>query len=520
MSNIRDFVTEEGVLVIPNREFDDTGSVLTIPNNVKTLYGQDGCWPEDVNAAVKRIVFEPGGKVDIEDGAFDYYYPFIQEIDFADSVNRIGEYAFPKKKLTEIILPEGLAALGGSAFTGCKDVVKIIIPDSVTSVGNGCFNGCDKLQSLECNQENFDRFLDSFNAKNKQKMVLGYLRGDYKCTSSLGEKTIAYLQKNQKKLIDAIVEEDNDYSMGALLSLPAKYDKEYLKITEKKAGSKVLGVLLDYLNMKDDSSKAEKLLLEDEQSKPKTIEEWKKIFQLTNLGENEICVGKYKGYETSVTIPDSIGKRKVTKIEKTFFENTSITNVYLPEGLLEIGQESFRGCSALQQIILPKSLQIIGSTAFKECCSLAEIIIPEKLKAIRASAFEKCTCLTEIIIPDSVKEIGTFTDVWDFGSAFSGCTNLKSVKLSDKIKCIPSSTFCGCSSLTKIELPQKLKEIGAFAFTGCSSLESLYIPDTVKKVSVDHVFRGCEKLIITAKKGSFAEQYAIKSNIPVETIEE
>ena len=144
-----------------------------------------------------------------------------------------------------------------------RALIKVQIPDSVNEIGNGAFNQCDSLKELHCSTENLDRFIGSFNAKKKPDMVVRFLTGDFTCVSDVGEKTIAYVQKNQKKLIDIIVEKDNDIAMGALLALSIKEDKKYLNAIEGKAGPKVRGVLLDMYNKKEQPKKAADLILED-----------------------------------------------------------------------------------------------------------------------------------------------------------------------------------------------------------------------------------------------------------------
>ena len=45
--------------------------------------------------------------------------------------------------LTEIILPEGLTAIGEKAFYNCSGLTALVIPETVTSVGANAFYGCD-----------------------------------------------------------------------------------------------------------------------------------------------------------------------------------------------------------------------------------------------------------------------------------------------------------------------------------------------------------------------------------------
>ena len=57
------------------------------------------------------------------------------------------------------------------------------------------------------------------------------------------------------------------------------------------------------------------------------------------------------------------------------------------------------------------------------------------------------------IIPEGIKVIE--------GMAFSGCRNLKSVKIPDSVTSIGNSAFEGCSSLESIEIPDSVTSIGS-----------------------------------------------------------
>ncbi|MCR4661941.1 MAG: leucine-rich repeat domain-containing protein, partial [Clostridia bacterium] len=58
-----------------------------------------------------------------------------------------GEFA-DCKSLTNIILPEGVLSIGGSAFGDCSSLISISIPESVTSIGEVAFSNCSSLTSI------------------------------------------------------------------------------------------------------------------------------------------------------------------------------------------------------------------------------------------------------------------------------------------------------------------------------------------------------------------------------------
>ena len=78
-------------------------------------------------------------------------------------------------------------------------------------------------------------------------------------------------------------------------------------------------------------------------------------------------------------------------------------------------------------------------------------------------------------------EIPTMVDDASIGyigkSAFSGCSSLVSVIISDGITSISDGAFSGCYNLVNIAIPTSIRYIGYDAFTGCTSLEAVYIED-------------------------------------------
>ena len=256
---------------------------------------------------------------------------------------------------------------------------------------------------------------------------------------------------------------------------------------------------------------------------------------------------------TSITIPNS-----VTSIgQYAFFECQSLTSIDIPTGVTSISDGAFRGCSGLTSITIPNSVTSIGKTAFSLCSGLTSITIPnsvtnfyggdafygcsnltsviwnakncadfssdsyntspfynirtqikefdfgEGVERIPAFLCYRMTSLTSITIPNSVSSVG--------GSAFSGCSGLESVHISDigawckisfgdnplsnahhlylngqevkdliipnDVTSISGNAFNGCSGLTSVTIPNSVKKIGSYAFSGCSGLESVHISD-------------------------------------------
>lgn len=182
---------------------------------------------------------------------------------------------------------------------------------------------------------------------------------------------------------------------------------------------------------------------------------------------------KYTGEENDVKLPSTIYGAPVTKlgeyevpslwgaVEKGIFEDSNVLEVTIPEGVKEICNDAFYS-SSLRKVNIPSSVRIVG---------------------IRAFAF---------------------------------CEDLKTVEFEEGIKIISESMFEDCGKLNSVVLPKSVERIEGLAFEECG-LKKIYILANTKYIS-DSAFYGCDNLTIYGIKGSYAEQYANKHNIPFEEL--
>ena len=159
-----------------------------------------------------------------------------------------------------------------------------------------------------------------------------------------------------------------------------------------------------------------------------------------------------------------------------------MTNIKIPEGVKEISNRAFEGCSGLTNIEIPKGMTRIGCDAFEGCSSLTNVKIPEGMTTIKCGAFKGCSGLTNIKIPEGTKTI-------EYG-AFKGCSGLTNIKIPEGVEKIGSEAFKGCSSLTKIEIPEGVIRIGDEAFKECSNLTNIEIPDNASIELREVIYKG------------------------------
>lgn len=84
--------------------------------------------------------------------------------------------------------------------------------------------------------------------------------------------------------------------------------------------------------------------------------------------------------------------------EGSFAQNEEITSLVIPEGVTDIGEVAFYGCTNLQEVSFPQSLRYIREEAFGES-AIREAILPAGLELIGEKAFFSCEGLRKVEAP-------------------------------------------------------------------------------------------------------------------------
>jgi len=79
------------------------------------------------------------------------------------------------------------------------------------------------------------------------------------------------------------------------------------------------------------------------------------------------------------------------------------------------------------------------------------------------------------------------------GLAFYGCKGLTSITIPNSVTSIGNSAFHGCSALTSVTIPNSVTSIGNSAFCGCKGLTSITIPNSVTSIG-SSAFNSCYRL--------------------------
>lgn len=178
----------------------------------------------------------------------------------------------------------------------------------------------------------------------------------------------------------------------------------------------------------------------------------------------------------------SLPKNLTQMGEWAFHQCKNVRFTFLPDGLETIGWYAFAGADNIELTKLPSSLISIGSAVFAGKQGVLPEDLPASLKMIGASAFGGIKNFNPKSIPSGVSEIGE--------GAFDGCEALSWTKLPDYLVKIGENTFRNCWHLAATELPSGLREIGNNAFENCYFLNITELPDGLFTIG-DGAFKNC-----------------------------
>ena len=200
-----------------------------------------------------------------------------------------------------------------------------------------------------------------------------------------------------------------------------------------------------------------------------------------------------------------------------YIDNELVTELVIPETIMEIKDYVFHGATCLTSLTIPNSVTSIGSYAFGSCSGLTgSLIIPNTVTSIGSSAFSNCSGFTgSLTIPSTVASIGS--------SAFNNCSGFTGdLIIPNSVTSIGSNAFRGCSGFTgSLTIPNSVTLIGSYAFYNCRGFTgSLTIPNSVTSLDGSAFYNcyGLSSMVVLAEMppavGSDAF-YNISTNIPV-----
>ena len=431
---------------------------------------------------------------------------FITSVTLPEKLLSIGNYAFSGcTGLTEIVIPDSVTTIGSYAFSGCTGLTRVVLPAGLTAIPESCFNNCKRLPGIAIPET----------------------------VTSIGSWAFCYCSE-----LTAITLPQGLQTLGANVFLYCE-NLPYVDVPDTlESAGYCIASDTTHLRCSIGSSAAYAL-------SKKNNSFYNNGYGLcyTYADRDGSVTGlvlfKYVGTEAEVRVPDGVTEL----LYFSFYNNSAVTSVILPETVVKIGEKAFSECKNLTSVTIPQGVVEIQSAAFSMCPKLKVIDIPDGLQKAAWLAEDdvrlRCSfgssaafalskggnnfCAgdfqmrylfdddgnrnglrlnkylgtdTEVTVPEEVTETGSaFKDcktvtkvVLPAGltklesDIFSGCTALKEIAIPEGVTSIGSGAFRDCEALTELALPQGLKKIESYVFIGCTGLSYIDIPDGVETI--------------------------------------
>ena len=320
--NVQKVIIEEGVTGVGERAFYGCGDLtdITISDSVTKIgrnafyntgyYNDDNKWTDGVLCIGKHLI-----TADTRTVATEYV--------IADETICIGDYAFYNcSGLTGVTIPECVINIGNYAFYDCSGLTGITLPESVVNIGSNAFYGCSGLTDVIIPEGVISIGSNAFygcSGLTSVTVPISVTSIDKNAFSSCSALTDIYYNGSFESLIKISGCESSDFAKGATVYCDGAEVGDW-----GKCGDSV------YWRVEDDNSR---LILSGNGN-------------MTNYYYNYVPWNKYI---------------------------SSINTAIIEDGVTNIGQYAFYGCTALTGVTIPTSVTNIDRNAFYGCSALTDV---------------------------------------------------------------------------------------------------------------------------------------------------
>lgn len=464
----------------------DTLVTVTIPNSVNTI--GVGAFAYCFNLVSITL---PEGITTIETEMFYCCFDLVSAA-IPSSVTTINHSAFFNCNSLEITLVEGILYIYDYAFSYCTSIATINIPNTVVYIGEHAFSFCDNAEAAFI--PNSVEYIGGYAFNNYYDLVL-FVQATSKPENwdeywtNIDDEDIFWGVNSLFEYEDMLYLVKNE---GAtLLAYSGNSANKVTVPSSINVNGNIINVIAIYKKAFIDNQSIKEVVISNGiVSIGDEVFAWCEKLEKVTIPNSVLTIGDGVFYSCikldSVNLPQNL---QIIGIG-LFANCKDLTSITIPDAVTAIMDSAFDSCVLLEGVVISEtsSLLTIGDMAFYNCTSLTAIYIPNGVTTIGHSVFGECTSLPSIVLPDSVLSLGL--------GAFDNCQALTTVVLSANITAIENATFQNCSALTTIIIPNSVKSIGNYAFARCTSLESIYIPISVITLK-EFAFIWCLSSVLT-----------------------
>ena len=439
-----------------------------------------------------------------------------------EGVKAIGARVFYGcKSLKSVTIPEGVTEIGGSAFRGCTELREVTVPKSVKMIGRYAFGDCESLRNLTIpgRVEEIGKFafkgcdwdtvltVPNFpiseinkiyrqNVLKDQNVFNGFVKAyleNMEMDEEMKAENLRYIKSQKKKLVSYSTIGDDGmlrflFETGVVEPADIEGMLQMASVVDRSGETKEK--IMEYKARYLDSAAPVKKAAQPRKAavpRKKTPIKSNPDFDISPKG----VLTEYKGPGGDVVIPE--GVKEIG--DEAFTDCEDLASVTIPESVRKISSYAF-GESSLQSVTIPKSVQSIGGMAFCDCENLTSVTFQDREDAsgIELNIFSNSCNITNVTIPRCVariafvlfedtlwlKNLGEFAVLDHFLIKYQGRET--NVVIPEEIEELGWYSFAYCESVKHVVIPEGITEIGHGTFQNCANLQSVTIPKSVEEI--------------------------------------
>ncbi len=481
-----------------------------------------GALAEDGNKCGENLTWEfKGGTLSIDgtgdmyDYSEDYLAPWsehcfeITNVTISDGVTSIGSSAFCYCSVKSITLPFGLKHIGASAFFNCPNIQQINIPDSVEYIDPYAFSCCKGLHtvqlpaSLTLISEELFAECDNLRKLSIPDTVTEIGANAFsKCTefSLTGlpsgiQRIGAAAFENCGRIEELVLPETLEH-IGEAAFTGTVIDKASFEGTPEKwvaiGGDCGIECEVTFPNHICDFGSSWQY---------DTHKHWQQCTcgKTQNEGEHtgdgeicDVCDAALSAALDSGSIGDGLSWSLSRSGALTISGSGKMPDFSSVANAAPWDKQKDK----IQSVVIESGVQSISGDAFSGCTALEKVSISDTVAQIDLNAFDGCTALAEFEVAADNKAFSS-----DGGVLFSADKKLLRCPVGKAADyTVPSGTvaiaggaFKDCAKLESLVIPDSVTAIGKSAFENCAALKRITLPKSITKLET-LTFSGCAAL--------------------------
>lgn len=457
------------------------------------------------------------GTGEMYDYSEDYLAPWsehcveITNVTISDGVTSIGSSAFCYCSVKSITLPFGLKHIGASAFFYCPNIQQIKIPDSVEHIDPYAFSCCKGLHTVQLpasltliSEELFAECDNLRNLSIPDTVTEIGANAFLRCTAfileklpagikSIGDAAFANCGNIESLTLPGTLESIGEAAFNGTAIDKANFDGTPERWTA--IGGDVCCIAQDKIDFLEHTCDFGGSWQYDTQKHWKQCSCNKTQNEGAHTGTGKTC--DVCGAVLSAALDSgSIGDGLSWSLSRSGALTISGSGKMPDFSSVANAAPWDKQKDKIQSVVIESGVQSISGGAFSGCTALEKVSISDTVAQIDLNAFDGCTALAEFEV---AAENETFSSVG--GVLFSADKKLLRCPVSKAADyTVPSGTvaiaggaFKDCSKLESLVILDSVTAIGKSAFENCAALKRITLPKSITKLET-LTFSGCAAL--------------------------